>query len=147
MKVSYNWLAEYIPEISDQKSVISVEEVAKVLNEKAFEVESIEKKSDDFILDIDVLPNRAHDCLCHKGIAKEIALNLGLEFSYKEAKEKTADFETEFKSKITDERCFRHLFREIRNVKIGPSHPDLKKKIEIKKRTFLEVKNEFMQRM
>ncbi len=32
---------------------------------------------DDSILDIDVLPNRAHDCLCHLGVAREVAAITG----------------------------------------------------------------------
>lgn len=28
---------------------------------------------DDAVLEIDVLPNRAHDCLCHMGVAREVA--------------------------------------------------------------------------
>ena len=39
----------------------------------AFEVEGVSKKGKDSVLDIDVLPNRAHDCLSHIGIAREIA--------------------------------------------------------------------------
>lgn len=32
---------------------------------------------DDTILEIDVLPNRAHDCLCHLGVAREVAAITG----------------------------------------------------------------------
>lgn len=35
---------------------------------------------DDAVLDIDVLPNRAHDCLCHLGVAREAAAITGKEF-------------------------------------------------------------------
>ena len=32
---------------------------------------------DDVIFEIDILPNRAHDCLCHLGVAREVAAILG----------------------------------------------------------------------
>ena len=126
MLVSYNWLKEYI-----EGDLPGPEKVADVLNEKSFEVESIEKVGDDFLLDVDVLPNRAHDCLCHTGIAKEIALNFDLKFEYPEGVNKDSDFETDFSAEITDDRCKRYMLREITGVKVGPSHPYLKKKMEI----------------
>lgn len=32
---------------------------------------------DDAVLEIDILPNRAHDCLCHYGVAREVAALTG----------------------------------------------------------------------
>jgi phenylalanyl-tRNA synthetase beta chain len=34
---------------------------------------------DDVIFEIDILPNRAHDCLCHYGVAREVATLFDLE--------------------------------------------------------------------
>lgn len=134
MLVSYNWLKEYIEARSEKReanSFPSVKEVADVLNIRSFEVESIEQVGDDYLLDVDVLPNRAHDCLCHTGIAKEIAINFDLEFKYLEGIKKDPDFETDFSAEITDDRCKRYMLREVTGIKVGPSHPDLKKKMEI----------------
>jgi phenylalanyl-tRNA synthetase beta subunit len=134
MVFSYNWLKEYLEvkrEKGKGKSFPSPEEVAKVLNEKAFEVESVEKQGDDYLLDIDVLPNRAHDCLCHTGIAKEIAINFDLKFKYPLAEDKGADFDTDFSAEITDDRCLRYMLREVRNVEVGPSPKELQEKMEI----------------
>ncbi len=68
MLISYNWLKEYLgPEPPN------AEEVAELLTFRAFEVERVEKKGDDWVLDIDVLPNRSSDCLSHRGVAREIS--------------------------------------------------------------------------
>jgi len=141
MLVSYKWLKEYLEEKSEKSKVNSIYDVISVLNERAFEVESVEKKGDDYLLDVDVLPNRAHDCLCHTGIAKEIAVALGYKFQYPPLRQgyegqanpklQKADFETEFTAEISDKRCLRYMLREIRNVKVGESHPDLKNKLEV----------------
>jgi phenylalanyl-tRNA synthetase beta chain len=39
----------------------------------SFQVDSIEPAENDAILNIDVLPNRTHDCLSHWGVAREVS--------------------------------------------------------------------------
>lgn len=68
MIVSWNWLKEYLGETE-----LNAEKAAELIGAHAFEVESVEKWEDDFLLDIDVLPNRSSDCLCHRGIARELS--------------------------------------------------------------------------
>ncbi len=71
MLFSFNWLNDYLTyEVSPQ-------ELAEVLTMRAFEVESVTKKGDDWVLDIDVLPNRAGDCFSHAGVAGEANALLG----------------------------------------------------------------------
>ncbi|MEX0933371.1 MAG: phenylalanine--tRNA ligase subunit beta [Candidatus Paceibacterota bacterium] len=53
--------------------------LARELTMKSFEVEGVEKVGDDYVLNIDVLPNRASDCLSHCGVAREVALVCGLD--------------------------------------------------------------------
>lgn len=126
MVFSFNWIKEYL-----EGDVPNIEKVAEVLTAKSFEVESIEESGDDFLLDIDILPNRSHDCLCHAGVAKEIAMHFDLKFNYPKGVEKEPDFETDFSAEITDKRCKRYMLREVTGVKVGPSHPDLQKKMEV----------------
>ena len=83
MKYSKAWLQNYIVETLPEDKVIEEE-----LNAKAFEVEGIENYSSadgkvDSIFDIKVLPNRAHDALCHIGMARELCACLGLTFNNK----------------------------------------------------------------
>ena len=46
---------------------------------KSFEVEGVEQVEDDYLLNVDVLPNRASDCLSHLGVAREVALVCNLQ--------------------------------------------------------------------
>jgi hypothetical protein len=62
MKISRNWLQEYF-----EKPLPDTDALNDALTFHAFEIE--EAKGD--MLDVNVLPNRAADCLCHRGIAKE----------------------------------------------------------------------------
>lgn len=68
MKISLNWLQTYF-----EKNLPSADELADLFALHAFEIEGIEKAGNDSVLDIKVLPDRAHYDLCHKGIADEIS--------------------------------------------------------------------------
>lgn len=72
MIFSYNWLQQYAAQ-----NLPKPDKLSDILSLHAFEVESVSKKGKDSILDIDVLPNRAHDCLNHVGMAREIAAITG----------------------------------------------------------------------
>lgn len=68
MKTSRNWLQTYFAEPLPEASAI-----AEALTFHAFEIESTEKVGDDDVIDVKVTPNRGHDALSHRGIAKELA--------------------------------------------------------------------------
>ncbi len=72
MLVSYNWLKEYIGD-----SIPKPEKLEELLTFHSFEIEGVEQKGDDWVIDVDVLPNRSSDCLSHRGIAREIVSILG----------------------------------------------------------------------
>ncbi|MCA9361124.1 phenylalanine--tRNA ligase subunit beta [Candidatus Kaiserbacteria bacterium] len=65
---SYNWLKDYLGD-----SEISPTEVADLLGAHAFEIEDVKAVSGDTVIEVDILPNRSSDCLCHRGIARELA--------------------------------------------------------------------------
>jgi phenylalanyl-tRNA synthetase beta subunit len=75
MQFSKAWLQIYIKE-----PLPSDKELVDVITFNAFEVEGTEVRGSDAIFDIKVLPNRAHDALAHRGVAKEIAALLNLTF-------------------------------------------------------------------
>lgn len=60
--------------------MLKPEPLADLLSLRAFEVEGVEKKGTDWIFNIDVLPNRAHDALNHSGMAREVAAITQKEF-------------------------------------------------------------------
>ena len=66
MKISLNWLKEYIPNI--KKNDIFIEELTSL----GLEVSSEVKVKKDTVIDIDMTPNRA-DCLSIIGIARDLS--------------------------------------------------------------------------
>jgi phenylalanyl-tRNA synthetase beta chain len=120
MLFSYNWLQSYF-----KQKLPSPEKLAEILTLHFAEVESVEKKGQDFVLDIDVRSNRASDCFSHLGIAREIAAILKSEIrnSKSEIKEdkklKAKDF---ISVEVRIQRaCPRYIARVITGVKVGPS--------------------------
>ncbi len=69
MKVSREWLQTYF-----EKPLPDAQTLADALTFHAFEIESVEGD----VLDVKVTPNRGHDCLSHRGIAKELSAILDI---------------------------------------------------------------------
>ncbi|MFC1801988.1 phenylalanine--tRNA ligase subunit beta, partial [Patescibacteria group bacterium] len=117
MKFSHNWLQEYFEE-----KLPSPEEVASLLGKHSFEIEGIEGD----ILDIDVLPNRAHDCFSYLGIAKELATLLNVEVKKTVADFKVGNFKNSEHITLSVEDSLlvpRAMKRVALGVKVGTS-PD-----------------------
>ena len=130
MKFSYNWLKSFF-----KKKLPEPQKLAEILTMKAFEVSEVKKSGRDWILDIDVLPNRAPDCFSHLGIAREIEAILNLKFrapssKIKEDKKlKPKDFvSVEVVGKGT---CQRYTAKVITGVKIGNSPEWIKARLKI----------------
>jgi phenylalanyl-tRNA synthetase beta chain len=130
MKVSFNWIKEYFNEPKLNNGLSSVNYIADRLTQTSFEVEEITEQENDFILTADILPNRAHDCLCHFGIAREIAAATGLKLIEKKYEGNTATESGKFSLEVNSDICPRYIGCEIENIVIGESHSDLKNKIE-----------------
>ena len=81
MRFSYNWICEYL--VGKKPSP---KEMAELLMFHSFEVESVEKKGQDWVIDIKVLPNRFCDCSCHLGIAREVAAIANSKFKIQNSK-------------------------------------------------------------
>lgn len=133
MKISYNWLQNYF----DGK-LPEPEAISEGIIFHSFEVDEVEKKGDDTIFDIKILPDRAHDCLSHFGIAKEVSMIFDMKISspngfLKIAKEiqppKPDRGLTSLKIQIEDDKCLRYMGRVIRNIKVGESPSWLKEKL------------------
>ncbi len=124
MKISYSWLQTYFKE-----TLPAPEEIAEALTFQAFEVEGIEKISNDTILDVKVLPDRAHYALSHRGIARELSAILGLTYIPKTLP-KIVTEEIPLSIKIENNLCRRYMGRIIENVKVGESPARLKEKLE-----------------
>lgn len=124
MKFSYNWLQNYFDEKLPEPEKISLGIIFH-----SFEVEEMDKVGNDTIFDIKVLPDRAHDCLSHWGIAKEISAIFDIKI--KNIENKTLESKpTELQIEVEDPKCLRYMGRIVRNIKIGESPEWLKEKLK-----------------
>ncbi len=119
MLISRNWLQSYF-----EKELPSAEKIADTLMLHSFEIEGVEEKPeiDDWVIDIDVLPNRAHDCLSHSGIAREYAALTDYEvlssdrYHYHDL---VSQDDTIIPVSIDNPgQCYRYMARVIKNVEV-----------------------------
>ncbi|HBI16651.1 MAG: Phenylalanine-tRNA ligase beta subunit [Candidatus Moranbacteria bacterium GW2011_GWF2_34_56] len=84
----------------------------------------------DSILEIDVLPNRAHDALSYEGVAREIAL-LEERTILNENKKLTEEFkiDNQLKIFIETEKCSRYIGAKISGIEISDSPQWLKNRL------------------
>jgi phenylalanyl-tRNA synthetase beta chain len=126
MKVSIDWLSDYV------KINETGEEVADILSDLGFPLEGIEKIGEDTVLDIEVTSNRG-DCLCHIGVAREIAAATGRELKLPEITLPESDRDiSEFVTVQIEkpELCNRYTARIILGAKTGPSPDWMKDRLE-----------------
>lgn len=129
MKISYEWLQTFfadgvLPEVSD---------VEQKLIFHAYEVEGVDEVGNDYVLDVDILPNRSSDCLSHRGVAREVAtlFNLSLSddpFAHEPVLEPRI---SELVLSVDDKTvCPIHTLALIQGVKVGPSPEWLVRRLE-----------------
>lgn len=125
MKISHQWLQTYFKE-----PLPSAEKLAELITFHAFEVEGIERVSDDSVIDISILPNRAHDCLSYEGMAREIGVLAGLEIRPRELKDIPEGDTRGLEISVEDSAlCPRYMGRVVEGVQIGPSPEWLKTRL------------------
>ncbi len=113
MKISRDWLQKYF-----EVPLPSTQELADALTFHAFEIESVEGD----ILDVKITPNRGHDCLSYRGIAREVSAILNVPLASDPLAEKPQLPQTgALKVHIEDERCLRYIGGVIKGVHVGPS--------------------------
>jgi phenylalanyl-tRNA synthetase beta subunit len=130
MLVSYKWLQTYFKEV-----LPAPRELGAILNTRAFEVEGVTSVGDDFTIDVDVQPNRAHDCLCHEGIAKEIGVLTGLPFEPQVDSTtvgKTTGHATPFSVVITEGvQCARYSATLLEGIVVGEAVPVITERLQV----------------
>ena len=129
MRISYNWLKEYV------NIKLPPEKLAHVLTMAGLAVESVKKSAGDTILEIEVTSNRP-DWLSYIGVAREVAaITGGKPFPFRDGKRSKTQAPSRKGNAVTvkveDKRlCPLYTARIIRNVKVGESPVWLKTKIE-----------------
>jgi phenylalanyl-tRNA synthetase beta chain len=127
MIFSYNWL-----QIFFSKKLPSPQKLCELLTMHIFEIDGLCKKKDDWLIDIDVLPNRMPDSASHWGIAREISaiLDYKLQFDIERVVEGKFLAQKFLKVRVKDkELCPRYCARIINNIKVKPSPGWLKEKL------------------
>lgn len=128
MKVSKLWLDKFFDAPLPDAATLADE-----LTFHAFEIDGIEKVGDDEVLDVKVTPNRGHDCLSHRGIAKELSAILKIPLandplsSKSDLLPKTAGVTVDIQRTVL---CKRYIAGYIKGVKVGPSPEWLQQRLE-----------------
>jgi phenylalanyl-tRNA synthetase beta chain len=126
MIFSYNLLKSFF-----KKNFPNPKELAEILTMRAFECEVSQKVGEDFVLEVDVLPNRP-DCYSHFGLAREISAIIKRKARLpslklkEEKKAKVEDFIKIAPKNIERSICKRYCARVIFDVKIKESPKWLK---------------------
>ncbi len=123
MKASYNWLKEFTD------FSLSPKELAHALTMAGFEVEGMEDIDGDTLLDINVTPNRP-DCLCIKGIAREVSAILEVPFNAITIDVRKQEGRGPVIEIKDSPLCKRYASRTISGVKPAPSPAWLIKRLE-----------------
>lgn len=131
MKISYNWLQGLV-----NKKLPSPGKLAELLTNHSFEVEEVSRAGGDWVLDIDVLPNRAGDCLSHIGIARECAALSGSKLKVKNpklsSKAKAPKPEDLIQIEVKDKNdCSRYTAAIISGVKVKSSPKRIQEKLRV----------------
>ncbi|MES2135399.1 MAG: phenylalanine--tRNA ligase subunit beta [Patescibacteria group bacterium] len=123
MKISTDWLQKYF-----EKPLPSVEVIADAFTFHSFEIDGVEGN----ILDVKVLPNRAADCLSHRGIAKDLSAILNIPIKYDPFREPLEVFPTTDKLtvEVDSDYVLRHTGALVKGVKVGASPAWLKDALE-----------------
>ena len=143
MKVTYNWLKDFV-EIK-----LSPEALADKLTMAGLEVTSLERRGDDFVLEIEITPNRP-DWLSVAGVARELAAITGKKLKLASrlavsGSRLTAAHRTppacpvgrhtahrNIVIRIEDKKdCPLYTAKIIKDVKVGPSPDWLRKRLEL----------------
>ena len=129
MIFSYNLLQSFF-----KKKLPQPNKLAELLIAHSFEVEKIAKAGNDWMLDIDVLANRAADCFSHLGMARECADITGLKLTIKKYS-LTEDKKLKIKDLIPvtvedKEACLRYTAQIIKGIKVGSSPKWLQQTLE-----------------
>jgi phenylalanyl-tRNA synthetase beta chain len=117
MNISYNWLKWYLPDAPEANKL------ADIITYHLAEVETVEEKDGDSILDVKILPNRAHDLLSHLGMAREIASLLDIKFNdpVPMYKVPTSSMPASLKVEIKSDKVRRYMGRIVKGFNVGPS--------------------------
>ncbi len=126
MKYSLNWLKEHL-----DGGLPATDSLVSEVTLRAFEVEETEAHGDDTVMEIKVLPDRAHDALSHRGMAREIGGLLGVSRKERAAKKPARDASVpRVRVAISEpELCMRYIATRVDGVTIGAAPKEIAAKL------------------
>lgn len=124
MRIPYSWLSEMFA-----APLPAPKDLARLLTMRSFEIEGIEGEGDASIIEADVLPNRAHDCLGLRYVAREVSAVSGVSLKNEPEPALPEGAVPSVSVSIEDPRCRRYLMVEVSGVSVGESPAWLKEKI------------------
>jgi len=125
MKITYNWLKEFV-EIK-----IPAKELADKLTMAGLEVVSFKEMEGDFIFEIEITPNRP-DWLSVLGVAREVTAITNSKLKNQNLKPKVKTTKGNFRIEIEDKKdSSLYTARIIKDVKVGASADWLRKRLEL----------------
>lgn len=127
MKISYRELNTFF----DNK-LPSVEEVIHAFTFHAWEIEDVETRGDDTIMDVKVLPDKSAWALSYRGIAKDLSviLDIPLTFDPFASPATLLPHDADLTVRLDTEACTRYTASRIEGVTVGPSPTWLKEALE-----------------
>lgn len=137
MKISKNWLQNFFDE-----KLPTTGELADAITFHAFEIDGVEQLAGGDVLDVKVTPNRGHDCLSYRGIAKEVSAILKIPLAHDPfaapqqmpvAEPATSEAFAQAPLSVSLEDptfCRRYIAVYLKGVKVAPSPAWLKKNLE-----------------
>ena len=132
MKLSYNWLQTYF-----EKKIPTARELSDLFTFHSFEIEGLEEikdqngKTSDWMIDAKILPDRAHYCLSHNGIATEISVLTKLAIKNRYVDTVAPSIQAKPGIDVRDSKfCRRYTARTVENISITESPAWLKANLE-----------------
>jgi phenylalanyl-tRNA synthetase beta subunit len=124
MRIPYSWLSEMFA-----APLPAPKDLARLLTMRSFEIEGIEGEGDAAAIEADVLPNRAHDCLGLRYVAREVSAVSGVPLKNEPEPALPAGAAPPVSISVEDLRCRRFVAVEVSGLAVGASPEWLKAKI------------------
>lgn len=127
MIFSYNWIKTYFSTLPEPHKL------AEELTLRAFQTENVRREKNDYLLDIDILPNRAVDAAHYDGVAREIGVLLERTPKMRKAKikESGGHINEHLRLRVEEKAdCPRYALRMMRQVRVGTSPEWLKIRLQ-----------------
>src|SRR5438552_6792319 len=119
MKLSPQWIRDFVELRVDDRRL------AEDLTAAGIAVEAMSGSGENTVFEMEITTNRP-DCMNHYGVAREASAIYDLPLKAIEPRVPKAQAKAEFPIEITDlQACARYTARIIRNLKVGPSSPNI----------------------